>query len=277
MQCLVCGPFHLILDNGYKGSFSGLNAFVQDDNHHANETTNFTLSFLTQHPRELFSTLPSVGASFSYLESDKTLAICTATFYVAIDWHTRSITASVAADDPSAQDMGFWNLINAVCGILAIKSGGMLMHCSSLYRGDKAIAFAAPSGGGKTTTASLLTPDWKIIGEDLNCIVPNGQIYVISRAPFERISLRRRTFNGLKCLTHVFFIGKGMRTAASELSLGRRVARVAMQCHSVPHIPVLSEMLFTNITVAAQRLRMMALTIEPGTFGPSFIDSILQE
>ncbi|MFC2150763.1 SynChlorMet cassette protein ScmC [Calditrichota bacterium] len=55
-----------------------------------------------------------------------------------------------------------------------LREGGLPLHAGLAVNNQKASAFAAPGGGGKSTTCSRLPDDWTVIGDDEMVALPEA-------------------------------------------------------------------------------------------------------
>lgn len=99
--------------------------------------------------------------------------------------------------DPAASDVRLF-LLGTVFGILCLRRGLLPLHASCVRVGDRAVAFAGPSGIGKSTlAAAFLTRGHTVLADDVTVVDLNGADGPIVLPAFPRLKLWRDALDGL--------------------------------------------------------------------------------
>lgn len=95
----------------------------------------------------------------------------------------RLALADSALSEARAFDRSLENFLRIVYAHLAVGKGGFLLHGAGLVIEGEAYLFFGPSGSGKTTVTSL-TPEARILSDDLTLVVKEGGRYRACSVPF---------------------------------------------------------------------------------------------
>lgn len=80
------------------------------------------------------------------------------------------------------------DMLKLIIACKVIKKGGLPLHCSAIERNSIAVIFFGPSGIGKTTIAGLLTPNWRILNDEFNILLPGPMnTWVVWSTPFTKL------------------------------------------------------------------------------------------
>ncbi len=79
----------------------------------------------------------------------------------------------------------FSHILDIVITKLIVPTGGFTLHASACAANrNECYIFLGPSGAGKSTTISLLSPEYKILGDDRILIKKEGDIFYAYQAAF---------------------------------------------------------------------------------------------
>jgi hypothetical protein len=94
----------------------------------------------------------------------------------------RALLALVRPEGPLF-DRGLENFLRVVTASFILGSGGFLLHASAIVRRGRAYIFFGPSGSGKTTVTQL-SPDDRVLSDDLTLVVRGPEGYEAAGIPF---------------------------------------------------------------------------------------------
>jgi hypothetical protein len=96
------------------------------------------------------------------------------------------VVAPVAGFDDRALRM---SIVGPLLGVILAQRGRFVLHASTVMIGDVAVAFAGPSGRGKSTLAGALTQaGHRLIADDITVIDTSGEFPVVDPG-FPRVKL----------------------------------------------------------------------------------------
>jgi hypothetical protein len=95
----------------------------------------------------------------------------------------------------------------------ALSAGrGMLLHAAAVVKDKAAYLFLGPSGGGKSTAASL-SAKYKVIGDDVVAIKRSGASYSVFPTPWKQAAFTKGAERANAEVKALFFIRKSSRVS----------------------------------------------------------------
>jgi hypothetical protein len=130
-----------------------------------------------------------------------------------------------------------------------IEHGGVPLHASAAGRNGKAIAFAARSGGGKSTMVDLLQPAWQCINDEYSAILPEGRSCTVMGTPFVKWRPHTTVTDDRAPLATICALTRDTRVTIRPMGLRDRVQLLLGNAFATPlpnrHARTLVENCFT--------------------------------
>lgn len=156
---------------------------------------------------------------------------------------------------------GFWGVVENVLRPLVARrllaTGGLLVHSAAVVVDGRGFLFAAPSGGGKSTIASLaLAAGHDVLSDDLNAVVGSE----LRPLPFTGDLARDVLRTTPAPLYAIVALEKGSDDSVRELSKGEAGALLVRSAPYVNRDPALGEALLDRAHGLARTARTIVLT-----------------
>jgi hypothetical protein len=178
-------------------------------------------------PREPEAATLRPWGSMFFTEIERDLFFCMDTFacLTSLQNNRAVIVIDPRADAGNivAATVDFLKLITAH---LVMERGGILLHCSAVAAHGEALAFAAASGGGKSTIAALLAPQWRLLNDECNAVLPGSDGFIIHATPFARPDNLPCGHNEFAKLKKLFILEKAGANSTRPLALQQRFSGI---------------------------------------------------
>jgi len=183
----------------------------------------------------------------SYLEFDDACMVYSDSSECYIRWKEKTATLSFVPN-VDQYDVLFMDHIKMLLSFLAIDRGGLPLHSSAVYNEKNGgIIFFCPSGGGKTTIASLLTPEWKILSDECNMIMPEHGTYFVYSTPFTSPVNYYLCTSGCAPLRKLFKLSKSASNGFMNLTYKEKYMSLGQSIFSIAASKNLSEKIMENM------------------------------
>lgn len=113
-----------------------------------------------------------------------------------------------------------------ILSLSVLKKGGLVLHAAGLAKGDKAYIFLGHSGSGKSTVASL-SPDFRLLNDDIVGILPNRTGWYAYPTPFWHTKQIRPSAQTEPVIVSGFYqLLKDTNLEITKLSLAQSIAAI---------------------------------------------------
>ena len=146
-----------------------------------------------------------------------------------------------------------------------ILRGGLPLHCSAVASAGRALVFFGPSGIGKTTIATLFTPEWTLLNDEFNIVLPDNTMrYRVYSTPFTKLDNLPLCSNGAGEVVGLFALRQSASNRVSSLTLQQAMFMLSSSCYTIPTTVVFGERMLET---------MHNLYGQPGVRQLSFINT----
>ena len=204
--------------------------------------------------------LSETSATIRYRSTPDELCFCDEYSWGRISWgnrilHTRWNGKSEFERYTSAE-------MKLVLSFLVIERGGILLHGSAVRRHGYAVAFIGHSGSGKTTAAKLMAPEWQILNDECNIVLPALDCagYRIHATPFTAISKLPSLAQGSAHLGAVFTLARGRDVQIRPLSAQRSILSVVGSTVAIPSTDAVGERVLSNASEVVRSIPIEELS-----------------
>jgi ABC-type dipeptide/oligopeptide/nickel transport system ATPase subunit len=154
------------------------------------------------------------------------------------------------------------DFLKLVAAYLILKKGGIILHGSAVFNQGESLVFLAPSGGGKSTIASLLKNQWRLFNDECNAVLPVDSGFQIHAMPFARPENLPRCNPGSAMLKKIFILEQAENNSVRPLSLSQRVAGILANIYLNPISEELEETMLRTIEAIAQSIPVEILAFK---------------
>ena len=154
------------------------------------------------------------------------------------------------------------SVLRIVHSLILAREGGMLVHSSSVIRGDVAYLFAGVSGVGKTTISRLAPPDVHVLTDEMSYLRKEDGRYQAYGTPFAG-DLARPGENLSAPLAGIYLLKQGPANVIEELGTAEAVRGIMANILFFAQDPELVNALFEATIDLVARVPVRRLTFVP--------------
>jgi hypothetical protein len=175
-----------------------------------------------------------------------------------ITWPKRTLQVFFY-ENMSEPDMLVIDYLKLIFSFLVLEKGGLPLHCSSVFKGEAALAFFGPSEAGKSTIARLFSPPWRILSDELNFILPQNNTYMVYSTPFcpKNYELCSKSSAPLKFL---FSLEKGKRNEVIDLPLSEKFKSLVFSLYTIAINDRYCQLSFSNVIEICRHIPVQKLS-----------------
>jgi len=107
---------------------------------------------------------------------------------------------------------------------LTLKSGGFLLHASSVIYKGKGYIFTGSSGSGKSTISGV-SPETTLLSDELTAVLKKNGEYIVHGNPFWG-DFKKGTAREKAVVSHLFFLRKARENRIDQIPMGQKLKRV---------------------------------------------------
>ncbi|MDD5675956.1 MAG: hypothetical protein PHC61_17430 [Chitinivibrionales bacterium] len=161
--------------------------------------------------------------------------------------------------DPQEILSAYLGFLKLIVAYLVMEKGGILLHCSALFKDGCGCAFLGRSGSGKSTVAALLSPEWILLNDECNAIVPVQNNFYIYSTPFARYETLSLCNHGFAPLKKIFILEQAPQNSSRRLSPMERTMGITANIYINAMPPALEKIMLATIQTAAASVPVDAL------------------
>jgi len=178
-----------------------------------------------------------------------------------INWQKKQaiVTLSERVRSP---EMLFFDYLKLLFSSLLIQKGGLPLHSSAVSKNGNGIAFYGPSGVGKSTIAGLLSPDWKMLNDDVTFIVPYKGGYRMYSTPFIAPGKYEQISKGAAKLLALFLIHKQNSNSFFEMTIQEKIFSLTSSMFALPLSDSFSQKMLRNIEMFCKKVIVQKLSFK---------------
>lgn len=155
--------------------------------------------------------------------------------------------------------------------IIILEKGGLLLHSSSVYRNDCALLFTGKSGAGKSTIAQLLTPEWGVLNDEFNIVVPENGMVSVYPTPFGITINTQKTASQLR---YIFLLKKSITNRVESLSDSSVMLCILRNVCTFPINDCFGHKLFENADLVRRKVSVKKLVFSKSKTVLDFIEKM---
>jgi len=176
-----------------------------------------------------------------------------------ISWPDKSAVLSFAPQ-VDRYDALFMDYIKLILSIIALKRGGLPLHASAVYNEGKiGFLFFCHSGGGKTTIARLCTPEWKVLSDEFNVIIPEQGGYSIYSTPFTAPQNFGLGSKGSAPACKLFSLSKSSVNSVADIPLREKMLSLGRSIYTIAATESIGNMTLKNMEAVCRRVPIQRL------------------
>lgn len=159
---------------------------------------------------------------------------------------------------------GVENFLMRVFNLFALNDGGFFLHACGIVKDGKGYVFYGRSGSGKSALA-VLTPQLKVLSDDLVLIIKKDGVYLVSSTPFwGAVSSAMKVF-GVYEIRRAFHLIKSTETKIVKMDNVKAITTMFASALFGGFNPKRSNILFENIKsfVRCVEVDELSLPLEP--------------
>jgi hypothetical protein len=195
----------------------------------------------------------------SYFEENNQGIIITNNSQCRIAWDENTAEVCLASD-VFQYDILIMDYIKIIISFVAINRGGLPIHSSAMYntRHGALVCFCT-SGGGKSTLASLLAPEWVILNDEFTIVLPRGNRYIAYATPFYSPEKHLYGSNGSGLVQKMFRLGKGSSNGVFNMTFKEKFLSLGQCIYALPLNKRIGEKILANMQDLCGRVPMQTL------------------
>lgn len=182
-------------------------------------------------------------------------------------------------DEQNCSEPVEWILLSHIrllISLVTVERGGVPLHCSSLRKDDRCVAFTGPSGSGKTTVSRLLMPSWELLNDEFNIVLPRSDGWWVMSTPFTKHDTLLKCTAGNCRLQKLYAVEHGNDVQTCTMSLGQAFQVVSSGAYVVPYSHAFCEKLFENVTTLCRDVDVMRLRFSRDCTVDGLISAIME-
>ena len=152
--------------------------------------------------------------------------------------------------------------VRTAYALLALHSGGLLLHAAGVVRGARAFAFFGQSGSGKTTIARLSLPAL-VLNDDLVILRPQARQWHVHATPFSHPTQVQPSAPYAAPLALLLRLVQNQRTFLNPASPAHTTAGIIASTPVVSRDPGRSSLLFDRVQSLQEAVRVFELHFRP--------------
>ena len=203
--------------------------------------------------RQLLERTARAGAT-RVADSESVTIVATRSFSLEFDWSEQNVQVNVLQQLPQV----FLSALNSAVSLIAVRSGGLALHSSSVGIGDEAVAFLGWSGRGKSTLAESLCPPCALIHDDFNLVFRRNEAFILCASPF---SIRKSVPGSLapRYLKNLYALRKGSDFRTEPCSRQQAIEAIVESSYHIAEVQSASIRILDAIgsIVAGLRLKFL--------------------
>ena len=177
-----------------------------------------------------------------------------------IRWEKKAATLSFA-QNVDRYDILFMDYIKMLFSFIAISRGGLPLHSSAVYNEKNGgVIFFCPSGGGKTTIARLMTPEWKVLSDEYNMIMPENGNYLVYSTPFTAPENLHLCTPGHAPVRKLFKLSQSAVNSIAEMPFKDKFLSLGQCIYSIAATPYLGENILKNMQKLCNKIPIQKLS-----------------
>jgi hypothetical protein len=197
--------------------------------------------------------------AISYFEEKHRIILFTQTSSCIIDWRDRTALLAFKSS-VKRYDILLMDYIKLVLSFVAVERGGLPLHSSAVFNAEYGgIVYFCKSGGGKSTIASLLAPEWETLNDEFNLILPSNGGYFVHSTPFTAPLNFSRCTKGCSPIKKMFSIRKGCSNSIEDMAFAKKYLSLGSSVYTVPASRAISDQLLANMQEVCRRIPMQTL------------------
>jgi len=218
--------------------------------------------------------LPPPGKPVIQNPSSRETIIYQSASVCTINWLVKTATVVIAGAIEDADILCF-DYMRLLFSFVIVQTGGIPMHCSAVVNNNVSIVFCGPSRIGKSTIASLLAPQWTVLNDDINFIVPRENGFQVYSTPFVKPCNYHLTINSSGRLGVVFCLRQASQNSVADMTLQQKVQSLMMSFYTLPVTPEIGNRMLENVDALCKQIVVRELSFSKNVSIGAFVESLM--
>jgi hypothetical protein len=176
-----------------------------------------------------------------------------------ISWMEKTAALSFAPNS-DRYDTLFMDYIKLLLSFIVIERGGLPLHSSAVHQdGKRGTLFFCQSEGGKTTIARLMAPEWKVLNDEFNIIMPENGNYYIYSTPFTAPENYHFGSKGRAPAHTLYALSKSLANSVANMTFREKYLSLGRNVFTIVATEAIGSMALRNMQDICSRVPLQRL------------------